>query len=222
MPSTPPFTHQIESTRTPETLSRVCSTPGPGLHCYFRELSGSPHGRQWLLHMPVRHKRLPCLAKAYVRVAKRDPNLAARSQTQFSSNSSLYCQGRAWPHLPSLPLHVPTLPSSSSDLALLHIISIKTTNAPQARREGVGWKLSQQEVITGKWLILKLLKLLNKEVVTLSSECFRIAGVKSIAPRWGDMTPQRNVINEYCRVIFRLGILFVTISEGDLFSNSKH
>lgn len=30
----------------------------------------------------------------------------------------------------------------------------------------------------------------RREVVTLSSECSRIAGVKSIAVRWGDMTPQ--------------------------------
>lgn len=44
----------------------------------------------------------------------------------------------------------------------------------------------------------------RREVVTLSSECFRIAGAKSIAPRQGDMTPQSKVITKYCRVILQL------------------
>lgn len=139
------------------------STPGPGPHCYFRELSGSLQGRQWLHHVPVRHRRLPCLTQAYVRVAKRDLNLASRSRTPVQLHQ-LGVLSRTCLTSSALASFTRTNPSILKFRPCPFTYNKhKDNKCSSARKEGVGWKLSQQEVITGKWLILELLRLLNKE-----------------------------------------------------------
>lgn len=88
--------------------------------------------------------------------------MLSKSSRETAPGSQIQDVGSAWPvHRPvevvpdltsficlTLP---PTNPHAevSPSLALLRVASIKTTNTPQARKEGVRRKLSQKEVITG-------------------------------------------------------------------------